>query len=461
MESGTSFLQSFDVEWQRKLVRVILNDWTFADSIHEVLDLNYFSNEAFRILLRSFYHYKETYKKFPTLDLLIATVNEDSKKLGRTQWEQLKEIIISFKMDGPVDEAEFIKASSVGFCKKKQMANALLQASSMLAAEDGDEVYDKVVKMFTKIANSGILNEAGHAFVEDFEARYQETFRFPVTTGLPPLDEICGGGLGKKEFGVVIGGTGSGKSMVLSYMAAMAMAAGYNVFYYTLELSDIVVGRRIDACLTGISQEGLMSRRDEVFERISQFPGKILIKEFPGGHRTLLSKVVNHTKKEIKSGNKPDVIFLDYADLLKTTANFSEKRINLEELFDELRGTAQELDVALWTVSQTNRGGYQTEQVDLNDISESFGKTFCADLVVTIARTLEQKELDLATFQIAKNRNGRDGLIFDGILDTSKVYVEFKQRKAFQDPDEALRKNIRDSYGKSQGKKNNSPGDRR
>ena len=441
-----SFLQSFDVEWQRKLVRVILHDWTFAESIHEVLDLNYFSNEAFRILLRSFYHYKESYKKFPTLDMLIAAVNEDSKKLGKTQWAQLKEIIMSIKADGPVDEAEFVKASSVSFCKKKQMANALLKASEMITADAGDEVYDNVVKMFTKIANSGILNESGHAFVDDFEARYQETFRYPVTTGIPLLDDVCHGGLGKKEFGVIVGGTGSGKSMVLSYMAAMAMAAGYTVFYYTLELADIVIGRRIDACLTGIPQEGLMTRKEEVFKRISEFPGKILIKEFPGGHRTLLSKVINHTKKEVKAGNVPDVIFLDYADLLKTTANFSEKRINLEELFDELRGTAQELGVAFWTVSQTNRGGYQTEQVDLNDISESFGKVFCADLVVTIARTLEQKELDLATFQIAKNRNGRDGLIFDGVLDTSKVYVEFKQRKVIQDPEEAARKNIREKY---------------
>jgi replicative DNA helicase len=260
------------------------------------------------------------------------------------------------------------------------------------------------------------------------------------------LDAECKGGLGKKEFGVVVGGTGSGKSMVLSYMAAMAMAAGYNVFYYTLELADIVIGRRIDACLTGIPQEGLMVRKEEVFERISQFPGKILIKEFPGGHRTLLSKIINHTKKEMKSGNVPDVIFLDYADLLKTTANFSEKRINLEELFDELRGTAQELGVAFWTVSQTNRGGYQTEQVDLNDISESFGKVFCADLVVTLARTLEQKELDLATFQIAKNRNGRDGLIYDGILDTSKVYVEFKKKKVLENSEDVVRKSIRESF---------------
>lgn len=442
-----SFLQSFDVEWQKKLVRVILHDWTFADGIQEVLDLNYFSNESYKLILKSFYAYKEAYKKFPSMDLLVAAVNEDSKRLGKAQWSQLKDTVLSFKVDGRMDEeAEFIKASATSFCKKKQMAQALLRASEMLATDGSETLYDDVVKMFSKIANSGIINDSGHNFVDDFEARYQETFREPISTGIPLLDDLCGGGLGKKEFGVVVGGTGSGKSMLLSYMAAKAMMEGKNVIYYTLELSDIVIGRRIDACVTGIPLEGLMQRREEVFERISKFPGKILIKEFPGGHKTPLSRLVNHFKKEVKAGRIPDVVFIDYADLLKSTTSYSEKRMNLEDLFDELRGTAQELNIALWTVSQTNRGGYQTEQVDLNDIAEAFGKVFCADLVVTIARTLEQKEFGLATFQVAKNRNGKDGLIFDGVLDTSRVQVEFRQKKVVEDPEEAVRRSIRKSY---------------
>ncbi len=441
-----SFLQSFDVEWQRKLVQVVLHDWSFAESIHEVLDLNYFSNESYKIILRGFYKYKDSYKKFPTIDLLISAVNEDTKRLGKAQWAQLKDTMLSLKVDGAIDDAEFVKNSATSFCKKKQMAQAILKASEMISENSGDEVYDDVVKMFSKIANSGILNEAGHSFVEDFESRYQESFRDPVTTGIPLLDDLCGGGLGKKEFGVVVGGTGSGKSMMLSYMAAQAMARGHRVFYYTLELADIVIGRRIDACLTGIPLEGLMERKEEVFNRISKFPGSILIKWFVGGHKTPLSRLVTHCKKEIKAGRKPDVVFIDYADLLKPTTSYAEKRMNLEDLFDELRGTAQELDIALWTVSQTNRSGYQSDQVDLNNIAEAFGKVFCADLVVTLARTLEQKEFDLATFQVAKNRNGKDGIIFDGVLDTSRVNVEFRQKKVAKNPEDAVRESIRKRY---------------
>ena len=66
------------------------------------------------------------------------------------------------------------------------------------------------------------------------------------------MDDICKGGLGKGELGVVIAPTGAGKSMALVHIGAQAVKAGKTVVYYTLELQDTVVGGRFDSCLTGL-----------------------------------------------------------------------------------------------------------------------------------------------------------------------------------------------------------------
>lgn len=427
MMDGVSFLQNFDNEWQRKLLRVILQDHAFAESLQEVLDLNYFSIESYKIILKSFFNFREKYKVYPAIDNLISIVGETMKKTDKAQWIRMKELLTAIKVEGSVFEAEFVKDSAIKFCKKKKMTAAILKATELLSSSSEDEVYEEITKMVTAISNASIVNESGHHFVKDFALRYKENFREAITTGIPELDEITMGGLGKKELGVAVGGTGSGKSMFLSSLGAAALLNNYKVFYYTLELADVVIGRRFDARISGIPINELFRRKEDVYKKISATSGNLLIKEFPG-KKTTLQKLYNHIKKEIRSGNYPDVIFVDYADLLKFQTTYAEKRHNLEELFEELRGIAQELNVAIWTVSQTNRNGYQSELVNLDDISESFAKVFCADLVVTIARTAEQKEQSLATFQVAKNRNGIDGVIFDGIMNTSLVDISFIKR---------------------------------
>ena len=62
-----------------------------------------------------------------------------------------------------------------------------------------------------------------------------------------------------------------------------------------------------------------------------------------------------------------DMIIVDYGDLLKplTAPRGSEKRHDLESIYEELRATAQIYECPLWTASQTNRSGLNAELITM------------------------------------------------------------------------------------------------
>ena len=92
-----------------------------------------------------------------------------------------------------------------------------------------------------------------------------------------------------------------------------------------------------------------------------------------------------------------------------------------------MRGIAQEHKCPIWTVSQTNRTGYNAELVTMESISEAFSKCFVADFIFTLSRTTEDKNNNTGRFFVAKNRFGPDGLIYPVKMDTSNVKISVEQ----------------------------------
>jgi len=238
------------------------------------------------------------------------------------------------------------------------------------------------------------------------------------------VDEISKGGLGSGELGVVIAPTGSGKSMVLVHLGAQALLAGKSVVHYTLELADTIVASRYDSVITGIHLKDLTAFKEKIYEEIQDVPGKLIVKEYPTRSATVQT-IKNHLAKLKNRGIEPDLIIVDYGDLIKPiSSSKDEKRHQLETIYEELRGMAQENECPLWTASQTNRSGINAEVITMESISEAFNKCFVADFIFTISRTIDDKNNNTGRMFIAKNRNGPDGLIYPLFMDTSNVKIK-------------------------------------
>jgi len=211
--------------------------------------------------------------------------------------------------------------------------------------------------------------------------------------------------------------------MVLAHLGAHAVKAGKNVIHYTLELSESVTGQRYDSCISGIPLNALFHQKDEVLESISEVEGSLIIKEYPTKSAST-STIRSHLEKLKKKNHKIDMILVDYADLLKPTTNFKEKRNELESIYENLRAIAQENKCPLWTASQTNRTGLNAEVVTMESISEAFNKCFVSDFICSISRTIRDKTANTGRLFVAKNRNGPDGLVFPIFMDTNNVTIK-------------------------------------
>jgi replicative DNA helicase len=296
----------------------------------------------------------------------------------------------------------------------------------------------------------GSDNNFGHDWMADFESRFQIKARNPITTGWERMDGFCKGGLGKSELGVVIAPTGAGKSMVLVHLGSQALKEGKTVVHYTLELADTVVGQRYDSCITGIPLNDLMMNKSEIFDQISDIEGNLIVKEYPTKSATTQS-IKNHLDKLKKRGIHPDMVIVDYADLLRPVKARNEKRHELETLYEELRGIAQTMECPIWTASQTNRSGLNAEVITMEAISEAFNKCFVADFIFTVSRTIEDKKANMGRIFLAKNRNGPDGLVLPIFMDTANVCIkiledqeELEHQRA--NPVENAKEHIKNKY---------------
>jgi hypothetical protein len=72
-----------------------------------------------------------------------------------------------------------------------------------------------------------------------------------------------------------------------------------------------------------------------------------------------------------------------------------------------------ELDIAGWTATQGNRSSISSDVVTTDQMGGSIKKAQVGHVIITVAKSLQQKELNLATIAITKSRIGKDGVVFE------------------------------------------------
>jgi hypothetical protein len=215
----------------------------------------------------------------------------------------------------------------------------------------------------------------------------------------------------------------SHNSWALATIGANALRAGKKVVHYTLELNENYVGLRYDTIYTGIEPGKIPENPQLIHDLVEQIKGEIIIKYYPA--RTITSHTIQaHIQQMASLGFKPDLIIVDYADLMSATARTDARYQELGAVYEELRGLAGELQIPIWTASQTQRSALQDEVIQADKIAESYSKIMTADLVLSISRKLEDKVNKTGRAHIIKNRFGADGQTFPMIIDAGVGKIE-------------------------------------
>ena len=404
--------------FQEKLCVVILDDRSFADQIEEVLDVNFLELNYLKLFLNKIFSYRQKYGVHPSKDIMKTILRSELDNENELTTKQTREFYVRSQIT-EVQDVDYIKDTALDFCKKQNLKSAMVKSIGLLQSSSFDEI-SQVINDSLKL---GMDNDAGYDYKKDFEERFKPRFRNPISTGWSLIDDVCKGGLGQKELGVVIAPTGAGKSMALVHLGVQALREGKTVIHYTLELQDTVVASRYDSCLTKIPLMNLTSFKEQIYEEVQDISGRLIVKEYPT--KTASTQTIrNHLEKLRMRKVEVDMIIVDYGDLLRPVRYLKEKRNELESIYEELRGIAAEYKAPVWTASQTNRSGLNAEVITMESISEAFNKCFIADFIFTISRTIDDKVANSGRLFVAKNRNGPDGLVFPLFMDTANVCIK-------------------------------------
>ena len=404
--------------FQEGLAALILQDRAFSDQIQEVLETQYFELKYLQVFVDKIFGYKEKYNVHPT-DKIIMTILRTELEDETDAIKKQTRDYFSRIHNTDITDQDFIKNTSLDFCRKQTLKEAMIKSVGLLK----NSSYDEIAKVINEALKLGSDSDFGYDYVADFERRFEIKARDPISTGWDEIDNLCRGGLGNGELGVVIAPTGAGKSMVLVHLGAQALLQGKTVLHYTLELQDTSIGIRYDSCITGVSLSDMHSFKEMIYEKVQEVPGKLIIKEYPTKSASTQT-LKNHIEKLKQRDIKVDMILVDYGDLLKPVTVTREKRHDLESIYEELRAIAQENKCPVWTASQTNRSGLNAEVVTLESISEAYSKCFVADFICSVSRTIDDKNNNTGRMFVAKNRFGPDGLVYPAKMDLSRVKID-------------------------------------
>ena len=410
-------LSKYGQSFQTKVISALLTDEKMMDTLSDVIHKKFFESEANKWIVEEITTHHKEYNKVPSLDVFKVQVSKlDNQALQKTIVAQLKEV---YGQIGNTD-LEYIKDEFTSFCINQNLKNVIVQSIDLLKSGN----YDKIKELVDKAMKVGVDSDLGMDYLTDFDKRYDETKRETVGTDWECINELMNGGLGPGELGVVVAPSGVGKTWVLCALGAAAVRAGKTVAHYSLELSQEYVGLRYDTVFSHIASHELSDKKEEVLASLKKLRGKLKIKYFPP--KGASSKTIQaHLEKMIASGNKPDLIIVDYADLLLSHSNKSDSTYAEQGgVYIDLRGMGGELQIPVWTASQTNRSAIESEVIEADKIADSYAKVMNADFIISVSRKDTDKLNNTARFHVMKNRFGQDGITFPAKMDTNKGIIE-------------------------------------
>lgn len=405
---------------------ISIEDLIFSSLIHNedyvrttlpYIKPEYFVNNEYRIIFGLIEEHFIKYNVAPTqaalkIELDNLTLNQDSyadvvQCIGRLQ-----------KQDTDYD---WLLSQTEKYCQDKAIYNAIMESIQVIDGKVKDKDKGALPEILSEALSVSFDQHIGHDFIEDADARYefyhQKVERLPFD--IDYLNKITRGGIPRKTLNVILAGTGVGKTLMMCHFAAANLMAGKNVLYITLEMAEERISERIDANLMSIPLNDLETYPRETYQtkikRIrDKTSGKLIVKEYPTA--SVGSGHFRHLLNELKMKKKfvPDIIYIDYLNLctsarIKGGANVNSYTL-VKSIAEELRGLAVEYNLPIFTATQTNRTGFTSSDVGLEDTSESFGLPATADFMFAAISSEELESLGQLLIKQLKNRYNDPGL---------------------------------------------------
>ena len=394
----------------------LIADEQYVRNVLPYLKEDYFTEKRHRILFKLIGDFFQKYNALPSKSAL--KVELDNMTIQQADYDACIDTVNTLEV--VESDIEWLMEQTEKFCQDKAIYNAIMESIQII---DGKSQKDKgsLPQLLQDALGVSFDNNIGHDFLEDYDDRYDfyhkkiERLEFDLKF----FNTITRGGIPRKTLNVILAGTGVGKTLMMTHFAAANLMAGKNVLYITLEMAEERIAERIDANLMNLPLTDLEVYPKETYQtKIDRLRkktnGKLIIKEYPtasvgtGHFRHLLNELKQ------KKNFAPEIIYIDYLNLCVSSRLRMGSNVNsytyIKSIAEELRGLAVESNLPIFTATQTNRTGYTSSDVGLEDTSESFGLPATADFMVAAISTEELDSLGQLMIKQLKNRYGDPGM---------------------------------------------------
>jgi len=377
---------------------------------------------------------KEYYTKYehtPSFDTL-----EQVAKSELQQETAVKVVLDTIKKikDAPIDGVDFVQEKALKFCKQQELQKVMKKAQKII---DGGEFenYDTLEELVREALLVGSKDTTTMDVFSNLDQVLDEDYRHPIPMGIPGIDRLLKGGLAKGEIGVILAPTGVGKSTILTKISNHAFNLGFNVLQVFFEDNPKVIQRKHFTLWTKIHPDELSEKKEEVMNKVKEIkekmPNTLDLKKLPSDTKTM-TQIKNEIRKMIADGIKIDMIVLDYIDCIVPDKNLGDEWKSEGSVMRGFEAMCHELNLVGWTATQGNRASISSQVVTTDQMGGSIKKAQVGHVIITVAKTLQQKEMKLATIAITKSRVGDDGVVFENCkFDNAMIDIDTESTTTF------------------------------
>jgi len=410
-------LSKYGKDFQIKLLSLLVKDRVFSFSIIPIIKDEYFSDVYLKTIYSCIREYITSYSAPPSIDNIKIELQNKNERIA--VYERILENIDN----ADLSDRDFVIKNSRRFCFSK---HALLKMEEMkLFLEQGD--FEKAKQLSIEaFKHSGLETRKIYDLKQDYEKIFQEDLLHrPIATPWPSINKATKGGPGSGNLVIMVAPSNFGKTAVLTAIAREANSQGKNVAFFSFEIGGVDILRRYIAGRLGVNQEDLKYQKNEVKDCV--------LNSQLGDFKLLEERATRATVENIKTdieylksiGFFPDLICVDSLNQLKLLGADQKWRMRddnqkFEYLSEELRDLANELELPVYTVMQTNRTGFTNEINDIMTIGKAIEPFQVADVLMTYAQPPEMASENKCIALLLKNRLGPKNIVLECFYDPNQ-----------------------------------------
>lgn len=423
----------FGVEFQQSLIAEIVTDHRFGIQILDIIESEYFKNNYFGYIIKLIKNYYTKHEVIPSYAGIRVSIDENYGSFPEI-CKPIHDTLIGIENSVMINLD--IPDIALTFCKFQKVKNTVDSVKKKLDNgyyKEYDDIEDTIRKAITFKESDESVD-----FFSNIGSALEEDYRNPIPTGIAGLDKITNGGLGKQELAVVIAPLGVGKTTFLSVIGSNAYKAGYNVLHIFFEDKLDEVRRKYLCHWSNIPLQELNLQKDFVLRTAKDMNeklpnGKLIFEKLHADtvNAAKLRRVIKREKNKL--GGKLDMIIIDYADcIVGEQGKDSEEWTGEGRTMRQLEGMAEEFNVAMWTAVQGGRKSTTAAVVEVDMMGGNIKKAQVAHFIMSIAKTLQQRDQKLATIAILKSRFGDDGKVFENcVFNNSRMLIDLTEEESF------------------------------